>query len=259
VSELIFWRVKTNISASICTLLASALLAQTCFSSDSQTQYGRYRWSSSGAPHAASGACSDKANQVREWQFWRTPTRMEISSGGLREIWELQANGSIWSAQINVSDKSFLEYAPIDTRALQPEQNWQRVHNLLDLAQLQKLDPGKVRTSTFGAFETYRFKPKNSKAGLTLDWLVDSELPLSWRKKTLCGQEQLKLIELREGFPAGNPPSTEQLLSNYLRVDVADIGDREMDPKVKRLVALFMPGHLHETLELDAQHLHQPN
>jgi hypothetical protein len=232
------------------------LLVQTSLASDSQTQYGRYRWSFSGTAHAASGECSSQANQAREWQFWRTPTRMEISTGDLREIWELQANGSIWSAQINVNDKSFLEYAPIDARALQPEQNWQHVHNLLDLAQLKKFQPGALRTSTFGAFKTYRLKPKKLKSQLEVALLVANQLPLSWHKKTPCGQEKLQLIELREGFPDADPPSTEQLLANYLRVDVADIGDREMDPRVQRLVALFMPGHLHESLELDATHTH---
>lgn len=179
----------------------------------------------------------------QQWRIWRTPARMELSTGARREIWERREDGALSLMQIDVLDKSMLEYQPSDLQGMGTDYSWQKITQLVDPEAIVGLQNQRVREGQFGVEQ--RYTRHEGELRLTLAILPALAVPASWEIKTAQGTERLKLVRVEREFPVSDPPTSAQQLSALMAVQFADLGDRENDPRVHRLLGMFLPGHVH--------------
>lgn len=184
----------------------------------------------------------------QHWRIWRDASRIELSTGARREIWEKRPDGAMTLIQINVLDQSMLEYQPSDLQSMAGDYSWRKITQLVDPEEISGLRQLRTRKGQFGLEQRYSRRQKA--LSLAISIVPDLALPSAWEIKTPAGMERLRLLEAKPKFPESDPPTNAKQLSALMNVQFADLGDRENDPRVHRLLGMFLPGHVHSQFGL---------
>lgn len=200
-----------------------------------QQVYAQYLWQRFDA--------KGKRLSEQQWRIWRTPSRMELSTGARREIWERRDDGALSLMQIDVLDKSMLEYQASDLQGMGTDYSWEKITQLVDPEAIIGLKKQRASRGQFGLEQ--RYTRRQGELRLTITVLPERDVPASWEIKTAQGTERLKLLRIEQDFPVSDPPTSAMQLAALMTVQFADLGDRENDPRVHRLLGMFLPGHVH--------------
>ena len=243
-------RRAVHIFALCCTFFVSTAFASTepgahapnaSATSEAKPVYATYLWQRFDA--------KGKRLSEQQWRIWRSDSRMELSTGARREIWEKRADGTLTLIQINVLDKSMLEYQPSDLQGMGSDYSWRKISQLVDLQAINGLKTERPKNGQFGMEQ--RFSLRQADLRLALSISPELALPVAWQIKNKVGSERLRLVAANSAFPVSDPPTSAEQLSALMNVQFADLGDRENDPRVHRLLGMFLPGHVHEQFSLN--------
>lgn len=184
----------------------------------------------------ATFAGNGKPQPASDWFFYRDVGRVETVNPATStgERWNRDREGRISREVFFNADRRILEtsFGELKTRNAVPD--WQSLSAVVHPRNLAGLSiVGK--TTVLGRPAT-RYARKAERGVIELVW-IDS-LSLASRVVTRSGgaRRVLTLTELREARGSGWPAAENDGAEDYLRIDVADLGDMEEDPFVARIL-----------------------
>lgn len=170
------------------------------------------------------------------WYFWRESARIETASpeAKIAEVWERDADGRITHARYFHEDRRMIETTTgeLKTRGIEP--GWQELSKILDPRAL----PGMRRvgaTSVLGRRATI-YRGKSGNGSLEVVWLDAARLPARITRNAKGGSVTLRLEELHRDNPPGWQRVDAGVTEDYQRIDIADLGDMESDPFVRKVL-----------------------
>jgi hypothetical protein len=179
-----------------------------------------------------------------EWYFNRNGNQVEFGrAGGYVELWERDERGEVSWQRIFHDDRKLIAYTPGELRAQNRALPWETLNTVLDARQLLR------RLRPVGEIQ-YLDRPATRYTGTMGDkeievvWLKAEQLPgRIVRRDRMHIYYQLTLQELRPAPARSWPRSDLTRAEGYEHLDGADLGDREYDPFVRKVLA--MDGHRH--------------
>lgn len=166
------------------------------------------------------------------WRFWREAQRITIETPVLKrgEVW--QRDGAvILHRQFYHLEQRAIEFHPDDLNLLQANWSWGKLALLVDQKLLDQL--------TASPIDSHAGYPSQTFTGLVngQDWRVvirsDWQLPIEISQQQADCQFQTKLLQL---YPLAQAPWQPIATEAYPLLDFADLGDKESDPFVAKLL-----------------------
>lgn len=173
-----------------------------------------------------------QSSQAR-WYWRRIPGRIVIQSaeGTSAEIWKRGDSGEISYHHVFFRDKKVVDYTAGDLRALGRYPDWQALASLIKPALLSRLK----NTGTVRALDRQAERYQGQLDGVDYEilWLRQAQLPALVRQIQGDTEISLHLLELNPLTEAAWLPFD---IRSFERLDYADLGDKEADPFVKKLL-----------------------
>jgi hypothetical protein len=180
-----------------------------------------------------------------EWYFSRKGNDIEIGRGNYVELWQRDSHGEVSWLRIFHDDRKLISYTQGELRTQGRELPWETLNTIFDAkALLGKLS--RVETTSFLGRPATRYQGKVGDKDIEVVWLEAEQVPgRVVHRDQMHTYYQLALEELRaepaNDWPRSNMASTE----SYELLSGADLGDREYDPFVKKVLAMDGHGHRH--------------
>lgn len=179
-----------------------------------------------------------------EWFFTRNGNRVEIGRGDYVEQWERDERGQVNWRRIFHADRKVVAYTPGELRALERELPWETLNTIYDAKHLLgKLK--RVEETRWLDRPAARYAGKVGSDEIEVVWLEAEQLPARIVRRDQVHTYQLTLQELRSEPAQGWPRSDLARAADYEEIDGADLGDREYDPFVQKVLAMDGHGHGH--------------
>lgn len=203
---------------------------------------GLVLWSQAGFgdPVAANFSLRTKSGddqRVAEFVLVRTEDAVEVQnrSTGIVERWEHDPSGRVFYSRIFLEVGKIIDYQPADFASADIADDWQQVRSVVDMGTLEKLKrDGQGRA--FGA-GTERYRGTVDGTAVMIDWIADLALPARVQRRSAGQRSELRMTSLVRGDAATAIRVSDDRLAAFERIDFADLGDREGDPVIERLVA----------------------
>ncbi len=177
---------------------------------------------------------SDAAQkQVREWYMWRQAAQVETRESGNEtgEVWRLSRNGQISYQRVFHKEKRMIEYTPGDLRSLHRYPDWSRLAGVIDPAILNK------ELKVYGVAEILgrsarRYQGRLNGVEVEVWWLEREQVPALIRQVYTDREVTLRLNAI---YPLSKSPWPHDQTAGYASIDYVDLGDKQIDPFVRRL------------------------
>ena len=178
-----------------------------------------------------------------EWYFSRNGNQIEIGRGAYIELWERDERGDVSWLRIFHDDRKLISYTPGELSAQSRALPWQTLNTLFGAkVLLGKLS--RVGETKYLNRPATRYTGKVGNKEIEVVWLDAEQLPgRIVHRDQMHTYYQLALQELRPAPASGWPRSDLARSQSYEFISGADLGDREYDPFVKKVLA--MDGHSH--------------
>jgi hypothetical protein len=178
-----------------------------------------------------------------EWYFTRTSDRVEIGRGAYVELWERDKSGNVDWKRVFHEDHKLIAYTAGELSAQNRTLPWATINTIFAAKALLGSLSVAGKTQFLDRPAT-RYTGKVENEELEVVWLDAEQLPASIvRRDSVHTYFQLTLQELRPEPAAGWPRSDLARAADYEHLDGSDLGDREYDPFVQKVLA--MDGHSH--------------
>ena len=188
--------------------------------------------------HGRSGAHDDPT--PHPLLFWRQAGRVEVQdvAAGTGELWLRDAEGRLTWMRLFHEDRRVIEHVSADLAILDRTDAWPRVASLVDEGVLARLTDRGGRRAMGWAARLYSGEIDGIRTEVT--WIPELSVPARIVRHLPSGRQKLVLAETHaiEDAPFAPPDS-----SSYEVIDFADIGDKENDPFLQRVLA--RDGHQH--------------
>lgn len=184
------------------------------------------------------------------WYLLRAKDRVESYDEGSQQsqIWERDQNGLVSEMRVFRAEKLVLEVSNGDLLASGHLPNWATVWSMLDPDDLSKnLKPKGTRVIKDVSLEQYQGLIEGVET--SLDWLREQALPVSLKRASSRGVDEIQLVGCWAPGKAPMQATTNAQLLDYRHIDFSDLGDMESDPQVQRISKLLGHGHSHEEEE----------
>ena len=182
---------------------------------------------------------------VREWFFVREANRVELGRGPYVELWERDERGEVSWQRIFHDERKLIAYTPGELRTQQRAPAWGVLNTLIDERLLTTLTP--VGPARHLGRKATRYRGRVGEEWVEVVWLDAERLPAQVARRDAHHVYRLRLMELlpapRSTWPRANP----ERAAEYEQIDGADLGDREYDPFVRKILAVdaVHGGHAH--------------
>lgn len=183
------------------------------------------------------------APRSAEWYFMRATNQVEIGrGGGYVELWQRDERGEVSWQRIFHGDRKLIVYTPGQLRTENRALPWETLNSVIDPQTLQEF-VAMGKTEFLGRQAT-RYTGKIGALDVEVVWLDAEQLPASvTHRDRVHTYYHLSLEELRSEPAADWPRSDLARADGYDYIDGSDLGDREYDPFVQKVLA--MDGHSH--------------
>lgn len=181
----------------------------------------------------------DKISETKKTKqalyLWRTQKMLQVFSSNLpyAEVWLQSPNQSIEYLQLYHTAKLAIEYPPAEQAIHGKNFDWIKLTHILGQAELNQFKTKKLTHYLGRSAQIMTAKISGQKPDLI--WLKKENIPA--KLILFMGQTkiQLKLVEIKPLKPIMWPLITLAELSQYRRIDAADIGDMQTDPNLKSI------------------------
>jgi hypothetical protein len=185
------------------------------------------------------------APRSTEWFFTRNGNRVEIGRGNYVELWERDQRGQVSWRRIFHADRKVVAYTAGQLRTIERELPWETLNTVYDAMQLLAALK-KVEETRWLDRPAARYAGKVGNQEVEVVWLEAEQLPARIvRRDQLHTYFQLTLQELRPEPAQGWPRSDLARAADYEEIDGSDLGDREYDPFVQKVLAIDGHSHAH--------------
>jgi hypothetical protein len=185
------------------------------------------------------------APRTSEWYFTRDGDRVEIGSGSYVELWSRDGRGEVSWQRIFHDDRKLVDYTPGELRAQHRDLSWATLNTIVDAKQVLN-ELRRVEKASYLDHAATRYERTTEADTLRVVWLDQEQLPgRIERRQSGHVVYTLTLQELLPA-PAGQWPRADLARArDYELVDGSDLGDRENDPFVRKVLAMDGYGHRH--------------
>lgn len=175
------------------------------------------------------------------WRFWRDTHRITIERPqlGMGELWQRDGH-SVLHRKLYHNDQRAIEFQPDDLRMLQTEPSWQKLSLLLDQQVLEQLTASDIEWSDGYPIREYQGKIAETEWHIVIR--MDLALPVLIERHHEHGAERTELLN---GYALGEAPWKPTPTDSYDVIDFADLGDKEYDPFVARVLSQMGHAHSH--------------
>lgn len=182
-----------------------------------------------------------KENMTREWFLWREPNQIEVFDklSGEGEMWQLGKNGDVIYLAIDHEEKIVIEYTSGDLRLLQRTPEWHLLERVVDINSLRSNLKVRGEADILGRNSSI-YKGQMKGIEYEMWWLEREQMPAMVRQ---VYSDRVVTLTLKEIYPIHESPWPYGRHKDYRYIDYADIGDKESDPVLKRL--LHKDNHVH--------------
>lgn len=178
----------------------------------------------------------DEPGSTNDWYFDRSDSRIETARKDYSEIWERDEHHEITLKRVFHQDQKLIEYTPGLLRAERRIKEWSILASIIDVRSLTRLDnQGKTTILNQPAI---RFSGQSGDEKIEIIWLTRQAIPAKIVRISREGSYTLELKELREVRDSAWPAVNQETLDNYEWLDGSDLGDREYDPFVRKVLAM---------------------
>ena len=181
-------------------------------------------------------------SNVGTWHFWRDANRIETAkpSEGVAEIWDRDLGGRITHARYFHIDRRIIESSAGELKTRGIDADWQQLATLFDPRSAPEFRRiGNVRLLGRVA-SVYRHDSNGTR--IEVVWLDRANLPGRVTRVTKYDRVDLRLVDLRLDSAPDWPRIDATTTGDYLRIDVADLGDMENDPFVRKVLRIGVGG-----------------
>jgi hypothetical protein len=178
----------------------------------------------------------DGHRHAAEWVFIRNGAQVELGRGGYVELWERDAQGEISWQRIFHDARKLISYTPGELRTERRAPSWEALNSIIDERLLGSLRPAGA-TRYLGRVAT-RYRGEVGGERIEVLWLDAERLPATVSRRDKVHSYQLRLRELRPAPAPGWPRADMARAADYVFIDGSDLGDREYDPFVRRVLAM---------------------
>lgn len=173
--------------------------------------------------------------------FHTLDTRIETSQQDYAEIWEQDDRQDITWKRVFHGDRKVVEYTTGQLRAQRRLPDWSALATILDQRTLAALKQ-RGETTVFKQ-PAIRYQARSGDERIEVVWLTRQSIPAKIVRSNRGATYTLELKDLRI-VPDGSWPSvSEAQIQEYESIDGADLGDREYDPFVRKVLNLDGVGH----------------
>jgi hypothetical protein len=175
-----------------------------------------------------------------DWRFERGESYAAVSDAASHraERWQRDETGRLWYWRIYGAERKVIEYAPADLGIGGIANSWQRVVTVIDPKVLEQLNRLSGHKEVLGRdAEVY----SGIVNGVTTEvwWLPAEQLPAYVARRSLGSSSSLTLQSLQLLDESNERwARSVALLEGYETLDFSDIGDREGDPFIERIMRL---------------------
>lgn len=173
------------------------------------------------------------------WRLWRDANEIIIERPqlGMGESWQKDSQ-SIIHRKLYHNDQRAIEFQSDDLRMLAAEPSWQKLALLLDQAVLEKLTASEIDWVDGYPVREYQGKIADSEWHVVMR--MDIALPMLIERHHQSGWERTELLH---AYPRVEAPWQPTPVGGYNVIDFADLGDKEYDPFVVKMLSQM--GHEH--------------
>ena len=182
--------------------------------------------------------------RTHDWYFTRNGSQVELGRGGYVEMWQLDARGQVSWQRVFHEDRKLIAYTPGELRTQNRAPAWEVLNTVIDARLLDSLR--RVGPARHLGQPATRYRGQVGNEKIEVVWLDAEQLPAEIVRRDKQHSYRLRLRELRP-VPASNWPRADLArAAEYEHVDGADLGDREYDPFVRKVLAMDGGGaHAH--------------
>jgi hypothetical protein len=175
------------------------------------------------------------------WRFWRDSNRIttERPQLGVGELWQRDGHSAL-HRKLYHHDRRAIEFQPDDLRMLQTGPSWQKLSLLLDQQVLEQLTAGDIEWSDGYPIKEYQGKIAESEWHIVMR--MDLALPVLIERHHEHGAERTELLH---AYALSEAPWKPAPADSYDVIDFADLGDKEYDPFVARVLSQMGHDHSH--------------
>lgn len=175
------------------------------------------------------------------WRFWRDTHQITIERPqlGMGELWQRDGH-SVLHRKLYHNDQRAIEFQPDDLRMLQTAPSWQKLSLLLDPQVLGQLTASDIEWSEGYPIREYQGKIADSEWRIVMR--MDLALPVLIERHHEHGAERTELLH---AYSLGEAPWKPTPADGYEVIDFADLGDKEYDPFVARVLSQMGHDHSH--------------
>lgn len=179
---------------------------------------------------------ADGHRQASGWHLTRHGQQVEFARGGYVELWERDERGEIAWQRIFHDQRKLIGYTPGELRTQRRVQSWDVLNTVIDANALQQLK--RVERTRFQNRMATRYRGTLGKEKVEVLWLEAERLPAEIVRRGKHGAYRLSLRELRAAPAPGWPRADLARAESYEYIDGSDLGDREYEPFVQRVLAM---------------------
>lgn len=182
----------------------------------------------------------DEPASTSDWYFNRSENRIETARKDYSEIWERDEGHEITLKRVFHEDQKWIEYTPGLLRAERRIREWSLLASVIDIRTLARLE-NRGKTTILNQ-PAVRYSGKFGDEKIEIVWLTRHAIPAKIVRTGRDGAYILEMKELREAPDSFWPAANQEMLDHYEWLDGSDLGDREYDPFVRKVLSMD-PGH----------------
>ncbi len=178
---------------------------------------------------------------VVDWRFWRGTRQITIERPqlGVGEYWQVDGRSMI-HRKLYHNDRRAIEFQADDLRMLETAPSWQKLSLLLDQSLLERLTAGDIQWPDGYPVREYQGKVADSEWHIIMR--MDLALPILIERHDPHGSERTELTQVH---PLSAAPWQPTPIDGYDVIDFADLGDKEYDPFVAKILSQMGHDHHH--------------
>lgn len=188
----------------------------------------------------------DEPASTSDWYFNRSESRIETARKDYAEIWERDERHEMTLKRVFHEDQKWIEYTPGLLRAERRIREWSLLASIIDIRTLARLE-NRGKTTILNQ-PAARYSGRVGDERIEIVWLTRQAIPAKIVRTDRDGAYTLEMKELREAPDSSWPAVNQETLENYEWLDGSDLGDREYDPFVRKVLAMdpsHSAGHTH--------------
>jgi len=180
---------------------------------------------------------------TNDWFFYREGDHIETAQRDYAEVWQRDDRQAVTLRRVFHGERKIVEYTTGELRTQHRLKDWRELGSILDARTLSRLR--RVGTDTVLKQPAVRYVGHSGDTRIEVLWLPRLNLPARIVRSTPQSRYSLVLRELLPAAAAAWPRVDAAATADFEIIDGSDLGDREYDPFVRKVLSMDTGEHRH--------------